>query len=246
MLEAACRAQVRAPVAMRCFSSVDSDVVQAKTKIPTYSDPIATVDMKSLTYEEQLKMAEYKAEKTRVLTRKSAKPRSLTDYATGDYDPLPENPAELAALSGMPAEHQNRTVIIRNRYSSSFSSGDSYAHQWQISWKPDQKWSNPLTGWTSGADPLGYLTLYFDSREEAIQHAERNGWKYEVTGEVSDDVMEPGWRAYEHNFLNQRVRKILISEGKKPVHFNNPHYGESGWFMPLKYHGDGEVIQHGE
>jgi hypothetical protein len=104
---------------------------------------------------------------------------------------------QLAALSGMPAEHQNRTVspptvllsiklllardihgsksalflyyiilfyiaikvIIRNRYSSSFSSGDSYAHQWQISWKPNDKWSNPLTGWTSGADPLSFLTV---------------------------------------------------------------------------------------
>jgi hypothetical protein len=24
-----------------------------------------------------------------------AKPRELTDYATGDYEPLPENPAEV-------------------------------------------------------------------------------------------------------------------------------------------------------
>jgi NADH dehydrogenase (ubiquinone) Fe-S protein 4 len=238
----------RASASVRCFSATENSdaVVEVKKKIPTYNDPIATVDIKSLSLEEQVKLAEYKAEKTRVLTRKSAKPRELTDYAVGDYEPLPENPAELAALSGMPAEHQDRTVIIRNRYSTSFSSGDSYAHQWQISWKQSDKWSNPLTGWTSGADPLAYLTLYFDTREEAIQHAERNGWKYEVKGEVSDDVMELGWRAYEHNFLSQRVRKIIASESKKPTHFQNPHYGKSGWFMPLKYHGDGEVVQHGE
>lgn len=233
---------------LRSFSSTENSdaVVETKKKIPTYYDPIASVDRTSLSREEQVKLGEYKAERTRVLTRKSVKPRSITDYAVGDYEPMPENPAELAALSGMPDEHQNRTVIIRNRYTTSFSSGDSFSHQWQISWKPQEKWSNPLTGWTSGADPLAYLTLYFDTKEEAIQHAERNGWKYDVMPEASDDVKELGWRAYEHNFLSQRVRSILISESKKPVHFKNPHYGKSGWFMPLKYHGDGEVTQHGE
>ena len=49
----ALRAKSKAPVAIRCFSSAESSdaVVEVKTKIPTYSDPIATVDMKSLTFE---------------------------------------------------------------------------------------------------------------------------------------------------------------------------------------------------
>ena len=34
----------------------------------------------------------------------------MTEYAVGDMEPLPENPSELAALSGMPEAHQNRVV----------------------------------------------------------------------------------------------------------------------------------------
>jgi hypothetical protein len=33
--------------------------------------------------------------------------------------------------------------------------------------------------------------------------------------------------------------------GHKTQIFEMPSFGESHWFMPLKYHGDGEVIQHG-
>lgn len=70
------------------------------------------------------------------------------------------------------------------------------------------------------------VQLHFDSREEAISHAERNGWKYVVMAEATEEDLESGWREYEHNFLSQRVRKMLISQSKKPVHFNNPNYGE--------------------
>ncbi len=92
-------------------------------------------------------------------------------------------------------------VIIRNRYSSAFQSGDNYAHQWQIMWKSSQKWINPLTGYVSGADPMGTVKLFFDTREAAIAFAERNGWKYQVERPATDDVTEAGWRRYQHNFL---------------------------------------------
>ena len=40
----------RAPITIRCFSSAESkDVtVDVKKKIPTYNDPVATVDIKTL------------------------------------------------------------------------------------------------------------------------------------------------------------------------------------------------------
>jgi hypothetical protein len=38
---------------------------------------------------------------------------------------------------------------------------------------------------------------------------------------------------------------IVTEQGPKNVIFNNSHYGGSHFFMPLKYHGDGEVEQHG-
>ena len=37
----------------------------------------------------------------------------------------------------------------------------------------------------------------------------------------------------------------LEKEGMKNKIFENPGYGKSNWFMPLTYHGDGEVVQHG-
>jgi hypothetical protein len=49
----ALRTKAKAPTAVRCLSTAEGSdaVVQIQTKIPTYSDPIATVDIKSLTYE---------------------------------------------------------------------------------------------------------------------------------------------------------------------------------------------------
>lgn len=38
---------------------------------------------------------------------------------------------------------------------------------------------------------------------------------------------------------------IIAKEGHKTKLFASPGYGNSNFFMPLKYHGNGEVIQHG-
>ena len=37
-----------------------------------------------------------------------------------------------------------------------------------------------MMGWTSSADPMANLKLTFDSQEDAIAFAERNGWTYET------------------------------------------------------------------
>jgi len=36
----------------------------------------------------------------------------------------------------------------------------------------------------------------------------------------------------------------LEQKGKKIKVFENPKYGQSNFFMPLKYHGNGEVIRN--
>lgn len=66
---------------------------------------------------------------------------------------LPENISEVAALSGMPAEHAKRTVVIAPRLLKSQQVGNKYSHLWELSWKNGDRWTNPLMGWTSGADP---------------------------------------------------------------------------------------------
>jgi hypothetical protein len=42
-------------------------------------------------------------------------------------------------------------------------SGNKYGYQWQLVWKNRERWSNPLMGWTSSADPMSmtiYLSIY--------------------------------------------------------------------------------------
>ncbi len=139
---------------------------------------------------------------------------------------------------------------------------------WQIVWKPLDTWSNPLMlvpisrtfetllinlafrrGWVSGADPMQQVSLPFDSREEAVAFAVKNGWKYDEEEDPADITVEPGSQSYSDNFLSLRTQDILAKEGKKCLQaggeFDNPHYGRSTFFPYLKFHGDGECKQHG-
>lgn len=70
---------------------------------------------------------------------------------------VPKNIAELAVLNGMPAVHANRTVTIAQRALKTVQSGQSHAHQWQITWASEERWKNPLMGWTSSADPMSQV-----------------------------------------------------------------------------------------
>ena len=49
--------------------------------------------------------------------------------------------------------------------------------------------------------------LSFDTREEAIAFAELNGWKYELIGDTSKQLVDqpPGTNKYQHNFLSRKV-----------------------------------------
>lgn len=117
----------------------------------------------------------------------------------------PANIAEMAALSGMPADQAKRVVVIAQRQLKALQSGQRLAHQWQITWKHTERWSNPLMGWTSTADPMSNVKLSFETKEAAIAFAERNGWKFEVKAETSKTNTTPGTYLYKHNFLDKRV-----------------------------------------
>ena len=106
-------------------------------------------------------------------------------------------------------------------------------HQWEIKWESQATWSNPLTGWTSGADPLSNLTvlpcishsesrdifiqycnnlftfcffqLTFNDVDSAVLFAQKNGWKYSVAKATSKFVVEPGTFNYAQNFLPKKV-----------------------------------------
>ncbi|XP_024381927.1 NADH dehydrogenase [ubiquinone] iron-sulfur protein 4, mitochondrial isoform X2 [Physcomitrium patens] len=72
--------------------------------------------------------------------------------------------------------------------------------QWKISFESVNKWENPLMGWTSTGDPyhsVGEASLNFDSKERAVEFAEKYGWQYTVR-EPHQAVLKP--KAYADNF----------------------------------------------
>ena len=60
----------------------------------------------------------------------------------------------------------------------------------------------PLMGWTSSADMKSQLKLWFDSAEDAVAYAERNGLAYRV-----EKTAEPRRRgmSYSDNFKYSRI-----------------------------------------
>lgn len=176
----------------------------------------------------------------------TVKPKTFSDVlGTGVELHTPRNPIETAVFSGMPAEQASRTVIIAPRINKTLQSGGSVNHLWQITWKNEERWSNPLMGWTSTADPMSNVKLTFDTQEEAVAFAQKNGWKYEARAPVPETTVELGTFSYSHNFLPKKVMAKVRAEGPRTTQFRYSKSCRSNWFMPLTYAGDGEVEQHG-
>lgn len=74
-------------------------------------------------------------------------------------DHYPANPGEISALTGMPAEHQQRTVLIAPRMLKTLQSGQHGKNIWQLYWKNTIRWTNPLMGWTSTSDPMSNVVV---------------------------------------------------------------------------------------
>ena len=108
-------------------------------------------------------------------------------------------------------------------------------------------------GWSSSADPQAQVKLNFDSKEDAVAYAQRNGWKFETrapSAQANENV-EAGMSNYGHNFLRRRV-ELEMAEAResgslaKFHEFDHEGAGQSGWFMQLTYHGEKDVEQYGD
>ncbi len=52
---------------------------------------------------------------------------------------------------------------------------------WSLTFEPERaREIDPLMGWTSSTDMKSQVTLRFDSKEQAIDYAQRNGVAYRV------------------------------------------------------------------
>ncbi len=60
-------------------------------------------------------------------------------------------------------------------------SGTAKTKEWVLEYEPEERREiEPLMGWTSSGDTRQQLRLWFDTKEEAIAYAEREGIAYRV------------------------------------------------------------------
>ncbi|HKN28177.1 MAG TPA: ETC complex I subunit [Roseiarcus sp.] len=75
--------------------------------------------------------------------------------------------------------------------------------KWVLEYEPEvPRAIEPLMGWTSSSDMKSQVKLRFDTKEEAIAYAQRNGLAYRV------DEPKPDTRkiqSYSDNFLPNRI-----------------------------------------
>jgi len=172
---------------------------------------------------------------------------------------LPANPEEVAALD--PAmETQDpfvnhyagkRMVCIRQDRMNNNQQPSIREKHWVISFNDDgaggETWNNQLMGWVSGADSMASsmtMQMRFKNAKDAVYFAKKRGWNYEVE-KPRMRIMRTDNAAYQDNFLPQDVAFKIRKEKHKCDHWHRSAAGASHYFRPLKYHGDGLVVQHG-
>jgi hypothetical protein len=86
---------------------------------------------------------------------------------------------------------------------SATQSGLARTKQWLLEFDQDKpREIEPLMGWTSSGDTRQQVRLWFDTKEEAIAYAQREGIAYRV-----EEPQDPKRRlmAYSDNFKFNRV-----------------------------------------
>jgi len=77
-------------------------------------------------------------------------------------------------------------------------SGPARTKEWVLEFEPETpREIEPLMGWTSSGDMKAQIRLNFDSKEEAVAYAERNGLAYHV---MEPKPRQPVRKSYADNF----------------------------------------------
>ena len=81
--------------------------------------------------------------------------------------------------------------------------GRAGTKEWVVEFEPEQaRRVEPLMGWTSSADTKGQLHLRFETREEAIAYAQKQGLMYVLE---EPEERQPRAKAYADNFRYARI-----------------------------------------
>lgn len=82
-------------------------------------------------------------------------------------------------------------------------SGRGRTHEWMLQFEPAApREVEPLMGWTSSSDTQSQVRLTFETKEEAIAYAERNGIAYRIE-EPSPRKLSK--KSYADNFKFGRI-----------------------------------------
>ena len=85
---------------------------------------------------------------------------------------------------------------------SAMQSGLARTKDWVLEFEPERpRTIDPLMGWTGSADPRQQVQMSFDTKEEAIAYAERNGIPYRILESHTRRVVP---KSYADNFRWQR------------------------------------------
>ncbi|MFZ8865320.1 MAG: NADH dehydrogenase ubiquinone Fe-S protein 4 [Rickettsiales bacterium] len=94
---------------------------------------------------------------------------------------------------------QNINVIIYTPSKTAMQSATKKS-LWYIKFPPDQtKFNYELMNWTGSKDTKQQLSISFASKEQAINFAEKNNWKYQIK-EPKVKIVKA--KSYADNFVN--------------------------------------------
>ncbi len=83
-------------------------------------------------------------------------------------------------------------------------SGRGRTHSWLMEFEPGARIEpDALMGWSGSTDTRAQVRLRFASAEEAVAHAEKNGWTFTVQAPKERRVRP---KAYADNFAVKRVQ----------------------------------------
>ncbi|EIE89159.1 hypothetical protein G6F46_009675 [Rhizopus delemar] len=86
-------------------------------------------------------------------------------------------------ISGAPEDLLERNVRIFKPARTASQQGKNGTRLWRIDFdimEEGNRWENPLMGWASSSDYQQALTMKFNTKEDAIRFAEKQGWKYSI------------------------------------------------------------------
>jgi hypothetical protein len=87
---------------------------------------------------------------------------------------------------------------------SAMQSGRALSKKWLLEYEPaGRRDPDPLMGWSSAHDTLNEVRLRFDTEEEAVAFAKREGFDYTL---IEPQTQTPKAKSYADNFRYDRVR----------------------------------------